>query len=139
MRLGHESVSTLLAFVRHEVAQRDTRLPAPGANEDFLYGNDPLTGALDLLTDIGDRSCVPELVQTLEFTRRPSSRKLLAESLIRLGDVRAVPALFHYACSASDGLAHRNGLGVQDVEVRGQRLLRGGLDHQAPDDRLQGM
>jgi outer membrane protein assembly factor BamB len=103
LRLGFDSGPALLDFVSKEVKERDASLPRPGTMDFHIYTfPDSLADALDLLSDIGDRSCTTALVDDLKRATHPISRKLLAEALIRLGDPRAVPILFRYAQSATD-------------------------------------
>ncbi len=98
LRLGKNSTPALLDVLRHELADRDNRLPDPDkVSYRIMSFPDSLSDALNLLTDIADYSCVPMLIQELGRAKHPVSRKLVAEALIRLGDDRAVPALFRYA------------------------------------------
>jgi len=103
VRLGKESVPTLLDYIAHEINQQDQNAPPPNTppgnwNADFHLGQ-----ALNLLLDIDDKTIIPALVQHLENAKHPDSRGQLADTLIRFGDLRALSALFRYAQTAIDG------------------------------------
>src|SRR5579871_4268030 len=102
LRLGPDSVPPLLDYIRHEIALREMGQRHVSGPECYTPMYDPLSDALDILSDIGDRACVPALIEELDHAKQSDSRRLLAEALIRLGDLRAVPGLFRYAQSEAD-------------------------------------
>ncbi|MCW3054491.1 MAG: hypothetical protein JWN14_3661, partial [Chthonomonadales bacterium] len=98
VKLGADSVPAVMEQVHRDVAERDKHLPDPKELSYAFYRlPDSLSEAMDLLTDIGDRSCVPGLVAELSGAKNPVSRMTIARALIQLGDSRAFPALLLYA------------------------------------------
>jgi hypothetical protein len=99
LRLGRDSVSPLLDYVRRKVDEANAQpARAPGVE----IGDSSLDSALDLLFDLNDPETPAVLARELDRATHPGFRKSLAEALIRWGDSRALPALFRYVQSGSE-------------------------------------
>jgi outer membrane protein assembly factor BamB len=102
LRLGRDSVSPLLDYVRHIVDENNANPPPPGAPAWLQRSQGLIDPALDLLFDLHDSALPPLLTRELDRAKPPDLRKSLAETLIRWGDNRALPALFRYVQSGSE-------------------------------------
>ena len=99
LEMGADSVQPLLEFIAHAVHEQETKPVPAGSTRGRGDPPESFINVLDLLFDKEDPRIVTALAAQLERSTYPGTRMALAETLIRLGDVRALRALFRYAQS----------------------------------------
>ena len=116
LEMGPDSVPPMLDFITHAVREQAKKPPVVNVSRRRSMPTGILS-VLELLFDLADQdyqredrqndsrnyqqadTIVPVLAAQLEQSTDPGTRMALAETLIRLGDVRALRALFRYAQS----------------------------------------